>query len=132
MAKPRSPLSVIFVTVFIDLVGFGIVIPILPLYAERSADEPHAVRAPLRRGDVGDIGHRRGDVAAGDAVNDAGEEQQPETVGGGHDEKPERGAENAHEQHRATAHAVGEFAQQRRAEALHERVDGEQHPDDEG
>src|ERR1700694_3008210 len=30
----RSPLFVIFVTVFIDLVGFGIVIPVLPYYAE--------------------------------------------------------------------------------------------------
>lgn len=30
----RSPLLVIFVTVFIDLVGFGIVIPVLPFYAE--------------------------------------------------------------------------------------------------
>ncbi len=32
----RSPLLVIFVTVFIDLVGFGIVIPVLPFYAEGS------------------------------------------------------------------------------------------------
>ena len=31
----RSPLNVIFVIVFLDLVGFGIVIPLLPLYAER-------------------------------------------------------------------------------------------------
>jgi DHA1 family tetracycline resistance protein-like MFS transporter len=30
----RSPLVVIFVTVFIDLVGFGIVIPVLPFYVE--------------------------------------------------------------------------------------------------
>lgn len=30
----RSPLVVIFTTVFIDLVGFGIVIPVLPHYAE--------------------------------------------------------------------------------------------------
>lgn len=30
----RSPLVVIFITVFIDLVGFGIVIPVLPFYAE--------------------------------------------------------------------------------------------------
>lgn len=29
-----GPLIIIFVTVFIDLVGFGIVIPILPIYAE--------------------------------------------------------------------------------------------------
>jgi multidrug resistance protein len=30
----RSPLLVIFITVFVDLVGFGIVIPVLPYYAE--------------------------------------------------------------------------------------------------
>ncbi len=30
-----SPLLVIFFTVFIDMVGFGIVIPVLPLYAEQ-------------------------------------------------------------------------------------------------
>src|SRR4026208_393346 len=33
----RSPLIVIFTTVFIDLVGFGIVIPVLPFYAEGPA-----------------------------------------------------------------------------------------------
>lgn len=31
----RSPLAVLFLTVFIDLLGFGIVIPILPTFAER-------------------------------------------------------------------------------------------------
>ncbi len=35
MSKSRSPLVIIFITIFIDLVGFGIVIPVLPLYAER-------------------------------------------------------------------------------------------------
>ena len=35
MAKGRSPLIIIFITIFIDLVGFGIVIPVLPLYAEK-------------------------------------------------------------------------------------------------
>ena len=35
MANSRSPLVIIFITIFIDLVGFGIVIPVLPLYAER-------------------------------------------------------------------------------------------------
>lgn len=30
----RSPLVIIFVTVFIDLLGFGIIIPLLPFYAE--------------------------------------------------------------------------------------------------
>ncbi len=32
--RPRSPLALIFLTLFIDMVGFGIVIPVLPLYAE--------------------------------------------------------------------------------------------------
>lgn len=36
MAGKRSPLLVIFITIFIDMVGFGIVIPVLPLYAEGS------------------------------------------------------------------------------------------------
>ncbi|HEY0152857.1 MAG TPA: MFS transporter [Longimicrobium sp.] len=30
----RSPLAIVFVTVLLDLVGFGIVIPLLPLYAQ--------------------------------------------------------------------------------------------------
>src|SRR5690606_3640083 len=39
----RSPLAIVFLTVFIDLVGFGIVIPLLPLYAERFGAGPIAV-----------------------------------------------------------------------------------------
>ncbi len=35
MAKSRSPMVIIFITVLIDLIGFGIVIPVLPLYAEK-------------------------------------------------------------------------------------------------
>lgn len=38
-----SSLTVLFVTVFLDLVGFGIVIPLLPLYAERFGAGPVAV-----------------------------------------------------------------------------------------
>jgi DHA1 family tetracycline resistance protein-like MFS transporter len=43
MAKSRSPLVIIFITVFIDLVGFGIVIPVLPLYASRFDASPVVV-----------------------------------------------------------------------------------------
>ena len=43
MARARSPLFVLFLTVFIDLVGFGIVIPILPLYAEHFHASPIAI-----------------------------------------------------------------------------------------
>src|SRR5919202_2813202 len=41
----RSPLLVIFIAVFIDLVGFGIVIPVLPFYVEgtRFNASPRAV-----------------------------------------------------------------------------------------
>ncbi len=35
MPAPRSRLSIIFLTVFVDLIGFGIIIPILPYYAQR-------------------------------------------------------------------------------------------------
>jgi multidrug resistance protein len=34
MSDRKSPLALIFLTLFIDMVGFGIVIPVLPLYAE--------------------------------------------------------------------------------------------------
>jgi DHA1 family tetracycline resistance protein-like MFS transporter len=43
MARQRSPLFVLFLTVFIDLVGFGIIIPVLPLYAERFHASPVAI-----------------------------------------------------------------------------------------
>ncbi len=40
MKKRKASLAVIFGIVFIDLVGFGIVIPVLPLYAERFGASP--------------------------------------------------------------------------------------------
>jgi MFS transporter, DHA1 family, tetracycline resistance protein len=43
--RERKALAILFVTVFIDLVGFGIVIPLLPLYAERFGASPFAVTA---------------------------------------------------------------------------------------
>src|ERR1700693_3301041 len=38
-----SPLLLIFLTVFIDMVGFGIIIPVLPLYAEHFQASPIAI-----------------------------------------------------------------------------------------
>jgi DHA1 family tetracycline resistance protein-like MFS transporter len=43
MANRRSPLVIIFITVFIDLVGFGIVIPVLPLYAKHFHATPTVI-----------------------------------------------------------------------------------------
>ena len=42
MTRRLSPLAVVFLTVFIDLVGFGIVIPLVPLYAEAYHPSPAA------------------------------------------------------------------------------------------
>jgi multidrug resistance protein len=39
-SKQRNPLIVVFLTVFVDLVGFGIVIPLLPLYAAKYSPPP--------------------------------------------------------------------------------------------
>ena len=43
MSRLRSPLFVLFLTVLVDLVGFGIVIPVLPLYAEHFHASPIAI-----------------------------------------------------------------------------------------
>jgi len=39
----RSPLAILFLTVFIDLMGFGIVLPMLPYYAESYGASPFVV-----------------------------------------------------------------------------------------
>ncbi len=36
----RSPLTILFVTVFIDLLGFGFIFPILPLYVKQFGGAP--------------------------------------------------------------------------------------------
>jgi MFS family permease len=45
MQSSRSTLGLIFLTVFISMVGFGVVIPVLPVYAvqERFAMSPQAL-----------------------------------------------------------------------------------------
>lgn len=36
-AGPGSPLSFLFVAVFVDMIGYGIVVPLLPFYAREHA-----------------------------------------------------------------------------------------------
>jgi MFS transporter, DHA1 family, tetracycline resistance protein len=43
MHRARSPLTIIFLTIFIDLLGFGLVIPVLPFYAESYGATPLTV-----------------------------------------------------------------------------------------
>lgn len=43
--RKKKPLIVIFQTIFLDLLGFGLVLPLLPLYAERFGATPFKVTA---------------------------------------------------------------------------------------
>ena len=42
------PLLIIFLTIFVNLVGFGIIIPLLPFYAETFGASPLVDRAAVR------------------------------------------------------------------------------------
>jgi len=42
-ALPRGPLTAVFLAVFIDLLGFGIVLPLLPLWAEEFGASPFVI-----------------------------------------------------------------------------------------
>jgi DHA1 family tetracycline resistance protein-like MFS transporter len=42
-----SPLPILFLVVFVDMVGFGIVVPVLPLYTERFGASPITIGALL-------------------------------------------------------------------------------------
>ncbi|MBV9997528.1 MAG: MFS transporter [Verrucomicrobia bacterium] len=46
-SRQASPLAPLLLTVFVDMLGFGIVIPILPLYAERFSASPVMIGALL-------------------------------------------------------------------------------------
>jgi len=40
---PLTPLAIIFLTIFVNLVGFGIIIPLLPFYAQTFGASPIAI-----------------------------------------------------------------------------------------
>ncbi len=43
-ARHRSPLPFLFVTVFVDMIGYGIVVPLLPFYARDYTSDAVLVR----------------------------------------------------------------------------------------
>jgi hypothetical protein len=81
-------------------------------------DASIGARAVLRRGDVGDIGHRRGHAAAGEAAEDARGEQPPDAGRQRAHDRLGADAEHRGDDHRPAAKAVGEHAQHRRREKL--------------
>ena len=42
-AMPRGPLAILFAAVFVDMVGFGLVLPVLPLWAEEFGASPTVI-----------------------------------------------------------------------------------------
>ncbi len=40
MAENKRPLLIIFLVVFVDLLGFGLVLPLMPLYADKLQASP--------------------------------------------------------------------------------------------
>ena len=45
MGRPRSPRALLFLTVFLDVAGFGMILPLLPFYAQRYGADAFAVGA---------------------------------------------------------------------------------------
>ena len=39
----RTVLLIVFTTILIDFIGFSVLIPVLPLFAERLGAEPHQI-----------------------------------------------------------------------------------------
>ena len=66
--------------------------------AEGGADEAEVLGAVLGRRHVRDVGLRRGDVAAGEPVDQPRQEEQPERVGRAENEVADRGAQYAEDQ----------------------------------
>ena len=96
---------------------------------ERRAHQAHAAGAVLRRGDVGDVGLRGGNVRAGNAADDARDEQQHQRAGERERHVREAGAEQADQDDRLAADLVGPAAPDRREHELHQREARAQQPD---
>src|ERR1700682_5053889 len=64
---------------------------------ESRAYQSHALRAIFFGRDIGDVGLRRRDVAAGNPVDDAAEKKHPQRRRESENQKSETGAENAAE-----------------------------------
>jgi len=81
-------------------------------------------------GDVGDVGARNRDIAAGDAIQQARGEQQSQRIGQAEQQEGQRRAQDAEQQDRAATEAIRHAPQQRRANELRRRIGRHQQPGD--
>jgi hypothetical protein len=100
--------------------------------AEGHADEAEVLGAFLGFGDVGDAGHGGGDVAAADAVDDAGKVHDPEGAGPAEQEVAGGGADDGDDENGAAAEAVREDAEGWGGEELCGGEGDRKHADGEG
>jgi hypothetical protein len=105
---------------------------------ERRAEQAHVLGLLRGVNGVGDVGLRRGDVAAGDAVDDSRnvDQSEPEQrvleVHRGHEPEQERRAGRAElrdHEHRTPPDTIRERAEDRRGDKLARGVDRQQHRD---
>ena len=98
---------------------------------ERDADDPHAARAVLGRGDVGDVGLRHGDVRGRDAAEHAGGDQQRQRRRRAQQRHADRRGGDAPQQHRAPPDPIRQPPPDRDEQELHDRIHGAGHRRDE-
>src|SRR6266851_7127658 len=82
--------------------------------AKRRTDHAHSLSAVLFSSDIGNIGLRRGNVAAGDAVKNPSQKKHPERSCKTENQKADARADNGNKQHRPAAMLVRQSPQNRR------------------
>ena len=90
--------------------------------AERRADQSHSFGAIFFGGDIGDVGLRGRDVAAGNSINDAAEKKHPQRGGKSQNQESGAGAENADQQNWPPPIFIRESTQHRREYELHHGI----------
>src|SRR5207248_10313025 len=94
--------------------------------SEGRADHSHALRAILLRRHVGDVGLRRRDVAARDAVNDSTDEEHPDGRRKSEYEESEARPKKREEEYGTPPVPVRQASEYGREDELHRRVGHEQ------
>jgi hypothetical protein len=92
---------------------------------ESRAEQAHAPRALLGRGDVGHVALDRRDVAAAEPANQAHGHGDPDVRREGQGDVGQGVGQDGHDQHRPSADPVGHPAPERLAEELTQTVGGE-------
>ncbi len=96
---------------------------------KRGADQSHAFGAIFFSRDVGDVGLRRGDVSARDAVENSSDKEHEDRRRKAEHEKADAGADDRKQQHGPAAILVRQTSQHRGEDQLHDRIGREEQTD---